>query len=672
MIVISLRVSSPRSAAIRTLALVAAVFWLIAPAAAVELSVNLERVESPGVTAGPIIVRLADGERANLQLTIGEISVQGQRFRNVRIACTDFSWTRGRIECRKGDADIGTRIPLSFTYFTAQQTVELVLRPSADETWMLTGRLGGSDSPLRLEIKNGALAQLAAWLPASWPKISAGKVSGVIGLNEKERGRVEADLTVRDVAFSDASGTRAAEKLSGRVHFTAQHAGASWKYRAALDWDAGELYWQPLYLKGAGQKAMVAGVFDEQQITVAEGQAELGAIGDVHGSANWNRETNRLVRADVASGELDVSQLYAQVLKPFFFGTALGELRAEGKSEVEARWRNDGLEAVNVTLHGVSFEDVNRRFAVFGADGRIPWHRVEETKVELELKGGELLRVPFGRLKLPLTMRGMRFRLDTANVPLLDGTLTVRAFATEPPHEGWRWALRGNLSPVSMERFTQAVGLPTMHGTISADIPRVSYSGSTLRMDGALLFKVFDGTITVDNLMLIEPFGRAPRLAADLEARSIDLELLTRTFSFGSITGRVDAEVKGLELANWRPVKFDAKLESSPGDYPRKISQRAVQNITALGGAGAAAAIQGSFLRFFREFGYEKLGFRCRLRDGVCTMGGIEDAAQGYVLVKGGGIPALTVMGYNRAVDWTELVDRFKRVIQENVQMIVQ
>ena len=62
----------------------------------------------------------------------------------------------------------------------------------------------------------------------------------------------------------------------------------------------------------------------------------------------------------------------------------------------------------------------------------------------------------------------------------------------------------------------------------------------------------------------------------------------------------------------------------------------------------------------------------CRLERGVCFMGGIEDREGAYVIVEGGGIPALSVMGYNRAVDWNELVARLKRVIQENVRMVVQ
>jgi hypothetical protein len=53
-------------------------------------------------------------------------------------------------------------------------------------------------------------------------------------------------------------------------------------------------------------------------------------------------------------------------------------------------------------------------------------------------------------------------------------------------------------------------------------------------------------------------------------------------------------------------------------------------------------------------------------------MDGIERAPQGYVIVKGGGIPAISVIGYNRAVNWRELVDRLKRITQDNVKPIVR
>jgi hypothetical protein len=191
-------------------------------------------------------------------------------------------------------------------------------------------------------------------------------------------------------------------------------------------------------------------------------------------------------------------------------------------------------------------------------------------------------------------------------------------------------------------------------------------------MDGALRINAFDGTISATGVEMIEPFGRAPRLHANVDMKRLDLELLTRTFDFGTITGRADASVQGLELVNWQPSRFDLRIQSSAGTYPKRISQRAVQNISALGGAGAAAAIQRSLLRFFDQFGYERLGLSCRLANGVCEMDGIEKAPQGYVIVKGGGIPAISVIGYNRTVNWRELVDRLQRITSENVKPVVK
>lgn len=636
-----------------------------------ELTLTLDRLEAPGFSASAIVARLRDGPPGELQLTIGELSVQGRSWRNVRVACARFRLERATIECLEGEADIDGRIPLAFTYAGGERALDVSLRPAPKETWRVKARFAARAPELRVDIENGELARLGSWLPPAWPRITAGALSGAISLTGADRDRLTAELTVRDAAFSDASGLHAGEKLSGRLNLTAQRRGESWQYRVALEWNAGELFWQPLYLRGTGHTVNAEGTLDERRIGIARGSAKLAGIGEVEASGDWDRRAGTLVSAEARSGRLDAAALYAQVLKPFFFGTALGDLRAEGSAELSFRWRGAQLEALDVILRELSLEDLNRRFAVFGASGRIPWHRTDDTAVELEMKGGELLRIPFGRVKLPLAMRGMRFRLETVEVPLLDGTLTMRGFATEPPQEGWRWVFRGSIAPISMERFTQAVGLPTMHGVISAEIPRVAYARSTLNVDGALVFKVFDGTVTASNVTLIEPFGKAPRLAADLEARGLDLELLTRTYSFGSITGRVDASVNGLELANWQPVRFDAKVQSSAGEYPRKISQAAVQNITALGGGGAAA-IQGTFLRFFEQFGYAKLGLSCKLENGVCTMGGVEDAPQGYVIIRGGGVPSLSVLGYNRAVNWNELIDRLKRVIQDNVPVIVR
>jgi len=119
-------------------------------------------------------------------------------------------------------------------------------------------------------------------------------------------------------------------------------------------------------------------------------------------------------------------------------------------------------------------------------------------------------------------------------------------------------------------------------------------------------------------------------------------------------------------------VRFDGRVMSSEGKYRRRISQQAVQNISSLGGTGAAAAIQRSFLRIFEQFGYKKIGLTCKLRNTVCEMGGVADTPQGYVLVQGGGIPSITVMGYNRQVGWEELLARIKAAAQSNAAPVIK
>ncbi len=647
----------------------AAAVWP-SPSTAQRVSLVIGDLQAPGVAIRSLKATLIGGEKRELLLEIGAVTVRGRTWRNSRVHCPRLELEPALIACADGVLDVGERFPLSFTYLTRTKALDLTLKPAAQEAWRLRADFDRAEAEVNITIDRGRLARLAPWLPANAPRISAGTIGGSMVWHGARA--ASADLNVENLAFSDQSGLRAGEKIQGSIRLDTRQSGAQWRWRARVDWRAGEVFWQPLYLRGEGHQFEAEGGFDTTHIEVSKGRLKHTAVGKTEFSGVWDRQSGAIANGAARTGKLNASNLYAQVLKPFLAGTALGDLRMEGGVEIDARTEQGELAALELRLDKFSAEDIGRRFGLFGASGRIPWRRSEPTRADLAIEGGEVLRLPFGPVKLPLEMHGLRFALDKLEVPLLDGALTVNDFRTASESSGWRWRFSGGITPISMTRFTRTLGLPVMHGTLSGVIPEVRYSGSTLTVDGALVFKGFDGTVVAKNVNLIEPFGKAPRLTADLDLRGLDLELLTRTYSFGSITGRVDAQVTELELANWQPVKFDARVASSPGEYPRKISQTAVQNISALGGASAAAAIQRSFLRFFEHFSYDKLGWSCVLRNDVCEMGGIEGAPQGYVIVKGGGIPALSVIGYNRHVNWQELIERLRRVMQDNVRAIVQ
>jgi hypothetical protein len=641
-------------------------------AAAQQIALTIDRIDGPSFTAGRITGVLRTTNVTTLDLQIAGVTVAGNTWRNVRVACPDLRQEREQLVCAQGTLETPAKIPLSFRYSTLTKNLDLALKPAAGEDWRLTLESHAAARTLTLAVNNAVLTRFNSWWPSNWPKPNAGSVSGRLIFNDAREAHANADFILADMGFGDASGLHAGEKITAAVSLQGQQRGDQWQWQSRLEWKSGDVFWQPMFLSGGGHVLSAVGVWDAKRAIVERGTLALAGIGNLEFDATLNRATGQLAAASAKTADLEVTVLYEKLLKPMLQGTALGDLRTEGRATVSVEVRDGRFTAVDLGLKSVAFEDKGRRFAVFGVDGNLPWRGDDPASAHLRVNGGEVLHVPFGAFDLPLEMRGIRVRTREVQIPVLDGRITVTDFATSGEGEGWRWRFSGGVTPVSMQQFTTALGLPVMHGMLSAVIPEVSYRQSTLKVDGALLFRVFDGTIVAQNLVLETPFGKVPRLAAEVEMRNLDLDLLTRTFSFGNITGRVDAQVKALELVNWTPVRFDARVASSAGEYPRRISQAAVQNISALGGAGAGAAIQRSFLRFFKEFGYSALGLSCKLENGVCLMGGIEDVPQGYVIVNGGGIPAIRVLGYNRNVGWHELIERLKRVTQDNVTPIVK
>jgi hypothetical protein len=202
-----------------------------------------------------------------------------------------------------------------------------------------------------------------------------------------------------------------------------------------------------------------------------------------------------------------------------------------------------------------------------------------------------------------------------------------------------------------------------MAGELAGTIPAVSYQDGKIVVDGEIQIGVFEGDVKINNLYLEDMFGALPRVKADVELSGLDLETLTRAFSFGKITGKLQGYIRKLYLEAWRPVSFDARFETPPDDNSKhRISQRAVDNISNLGGVGISGAISRTFMRMFKEFGYSRLGISCRLQQGVCAMGGIESAEGGYYLVRGGGIPRIDIIGFNQNIDWEILLSKLQDI----------
>ena len=616
---------------------------------AAQLSLSVADIASSDFSARGIALILPENGSADLR--IAELHVQQRSLRNVHIHCASFALSTASMSCHGGSFDqlAGTTVELDYRFDTGNWQISAALR-------------------------NAPGKQFAIFLPETMPLPTQGELNGTLRISGGASGlaALTADVRLADVGFSDASGLHAAEKMRGTVNFTATRKAAVWAWQGDIAWQSGELFWQPLYLRG-GHKINASGSLDGTSLKIEQATAVLPEAGRVQLAALWDMKQGALTECTAHGENLALEKLFADYAKPFLDKGALSESSLYGQADVDWQYRDGKTRALRLTLRDVGVADAERRFALLGVNGEIDWQADVPRTANIAFAGGALLGVPLGSGQWKVEMRGMEFGVAQGVLPVLDGEFELRDFRLHREGEAWRWQFAASLGQVSMEQFSQAAGWPKMLGTLAGSIPRVSYDGDAINVDGALLFNLFDGTVAATQLKLADPFGRAPRLSGNLSMRELDLDLLTRTFSFGNMQGRIDVDVNNLELQNWQPARFDARLFSSAGNYPKKISQKAVQNISAMGGAGAVAAIQRSYLRFFENFGYDRIGWSCKLRNGVCAMGGVDNGDGGaYAIVKGGGIPAITVMGYNRSVSWVELITRLKRVTQGNMQAVVK
>ena len=653
-----------------------AIFFSVAlPCAALtRISITADEISSPGFNAKRLSASLRLAEPAgDLSIKIGEFTNNGKRLTDTELTCARLTIAPVGVGCKDGTLkESGEAIPLTFQ-FANSETFNVALQPKS-ESWQIASRRAGSDWNATIDVKDGAVTRFAPLIPESLPKLTKGTLSGRIELttDPQDNAKVHGRIALKDVDFSDAAGLRAGEKIAAVVDLDAQRTGPRWRFTTSLDWPEGEMLWQPVYLANSRKQLRASGTWDPAFIQIDNADVELAPIGRIALSGRWKNDPGTLTDLNMKGRGLDLDPLYGTLVKPFLDGASFNAFSASGKADVEITMVNGQVQRADLKLVDATVTDANNRFKIERLRTNIPWVNAGAGEGVIAFDGATVDGVPIGAVKTKLQFKGESFSLPEVILPMLDGAIKIKNVKARREGKDWLGEFEGEVEPISLPKLTAALQWPIMAGSLEGVIPRVRFDGKSIFIDGALQFKVFDGIVVATNMQLSDALGAAPQLEGTVVMSNLDLDVLTKTFSFGKMQGRIDVALENMLLSNWKPVSFDGRVMSSEGKYPRKISQQAVQNISSLGGAGAAAAIQRSFLRIFEQFGYRKIGLTCKLRNTVCEMGGVADTPQGYVLVQGGGIPSITVMGYNRQVGWEELLARIKAATQSNVGPVVK
>lgn len=545
-------------------------------------------------------------------------------------------------------------------------------------------------------LEGASPATLPEWLPggsALPPDLTLdGRLDGRLRANGRTDRtgfeQLELGASLADGAFSNADGTLAGEQLAFTLGATLQPAPAAARQAdptalalgATLEARAGQAVAGPAFLDFGAQplRASTQGVWVGERLALdaiavtldgllrADGSATLSTAspagaGAAAGPAPWLRAA----RVDVS--ELAVGPAYEGFLKTLLAGTPFGQLRASGSARGRIEIEAGMPQRLALQLDEVGFADTRGgSLRIEGLQGALNWVPAGAAPAPpsfLAWRSGGAYGLSGGAARLELALQGRDVALRSpARIPIFDGGLAVREFSLrEAGTEAMQLVFEGDVEPISMPLIAAAFGWPEFQGSVAGRIPRVEYRDRLLTVGGDLEARVFDGRVVGRNLRLQDPLGRWPRLFADVAIENLDLALVTRTFAIGSITGRLEGRVDGLELFAWTPVAFDGELRTPPGDRSlHRISAKAIGSISNVGGGGGGveSALQSGLFRLFDSYRYDRLGIRCRLRDEVCLMSGIEPAGTGYYLLKGKGLPRIDIVGNEGRVNWPQLVSQ--------------
>ncbi len=526
-----------------------------------------------------------------------------------------------------------------------------------------------------------------ALLAKAWPeaKLTSGEFDGqlLIDAGPNRPLRIAGPLTVRGLGLETGDASTAGENLGGRFDIDYRTTPAVKLLTVDGALKRGEFLIGNTYV--ALPESPIGLRIDA--IKRADDGWELPRIewhdGDVlsaEGSAVFGVDSS-LSKLDIDIHSADMTPLRERYLSGWLGLFGLGEVGMRGAMDLSIQVRDGVLDQANAELRDVSLGDPEERFVFNGLQGNVRFSAGAPVRSELRWNSGKLYGLDFDASNLPFESEGglLRFRED-AVVPVMGGRMTFRDLVIRPPQgeagADIRFALV--LEDIDFGRISNALGLPAFKGRLSGTIPNAHYANERVDFDGGLSMQLFDGQVAFSSLALERPFGSAPSLSADIAFDDLDLLRLTEILDFGSITGRIDGHINGLRLVDWTPVAFDAAfVTDKKAGTKQRISQRAVQNISSVGDASFVSSLQGKLIGLFDDFGYRRIGIACRLANQVCEMAGLPGSRLGqaensFTIVAGAGIPRLTVVGFNRQVDWPTLVERLAAVGSGEVKPIVE
>jgi hypothetical protein len=654
------------------LVLVACALFVGAGGVRADVSVGADSLALPGVDMIGMqadINSAPDGQGLKLALSAERADIPAMGWRKLGVA---LDGALDRDELGRWVFDGALRLKGAPGGALSNARLHMVADESAN-TLELSVTQDKASARVALPIDQTTHAQITLkGLPAGWlngllstvwsGRTTTGRVDADLALDLLDNGvQAGGQFALDGTGFDSPGGKLAGQKLSGSGRLGLDsHAGST-----SIDLDAslrgGELLLGPLYAALPAHAVQLSlgvrsekGVLSIPRLRLTDPDA-LQLEGELGFNANGDLAQLQLDRFNAR-----LPAAYDRYGKGWLRSLGIDGLVGSGELSGHVALDANGPTAFALQTGGLDVSLAQGRLGVTGLHGSVDWSATgDRPATRLGWRALQVYRIPNGAAEGSWRSRSGALTLEKPlAIPVLDGQLRVQSLAWKPAAaSGERLQTSLALTQVDMAALCRALGWPEFKGTIGGAVPSMRYVDDRVEMGGGLSLNVFDGFVDITRMTVSQPFGDTPVLTGNIALRQLDLALLTSVFDFGSITGRLSGALDDLRLVAWKPAAFKASFVANDGG---RISQKAVNNLTAVGGGGLAGGLQGTVLKIFKTFGYKRIGLTCTLKGDVCSMGGLGSAKDGYTIVEGSGLPRLTVVGHQREVDWPTLVRRLQ------------
>lgn len=643
------------------------------------LRLDVRTLQTPVAIAAGVHVRVqvdADGAAGRLQVDVDDLDARGfgYRFGKLHWECplvrASGAWT-----CT-GPVGAATGPPMRLQLTLALPSVSARISSGASAVGVQWA--GKASDPWQVALTQVPVAWVQAFTATLWKdgRLQKGALDGQLAIRSgaKSGTEVHGRLRAQGLSLETPDGGIAAGGIDIDAGIAFVHTIAQRKLAIDAKLAQGEFLIGGLY--AVLPKQPLSALLEMQQAgtgdwLIPRWRWDDGAVVTATGDGRWSPAQGlRALNLQLQSS--DLATAHDRYLTGWLDPAGLAGLRLAGAVQAGATMQDGVWRSVAAQLRAVDAIDGKQRFSLQGLDGDLRWS-ADAPPVDgmLRWRAGGLLGIPLGPTALSLRSQSRHIALTApVGIPMLGGTLRLDRFDYVPPDaaDGARFAFGLSLQKMQVAQLAKAFGWPAFPGTLDGSLPSAHYANNRLDFDGALNAQVFGGRLAVTRLAMERPFGADPSVSADMDIKGFDLRTLTEVFGFGRITGRLDGTIRDLRLLDWAPVAFDARLASDEqAPDRRRISQRAVRDLTTVGGGGITAGLQAQALKLFQDFGYARLGLSCKLANDVCSMDGVGSAGAGYTILQGSGLPRIDIIGYERHVDWPTLLARLKAATQGDI-----